>query len=112
MVHRVDGTFAEILTTRHICPQRFDLRLNGIHINVTHYDDRLIIRTIPFVIVIAQGLILKIIDHSRVTDHIAFGVLRTRVHQLVQLLPDTAVGRATGTPFLQNYTALSVDLFV
>ena len=112
MVHRVDRTLTEVLTTRYICPQRFDLRLDSIHIDITYYDDSLVVRAIPFMVVIAQRLVLEVIDHSRVTDHIAFRILCTRIHLRIQLFPDTTVSCTTGAPFFQDHTALGVYLFV
>ena len=112
VVHRVDRALTIVGTTRYVRPEGFDLRLNTIHIDVTHYNNSLIIRAIPFLIIVTQCLILKIIDHRRVPDHISFRVLRARVHARVHLFPYAPARGASGTPFLQDDATLSVYLLV
>ena len=111
MVDGIDRTLAVVGTTRHLCPQSLDLRFDGIDIDVTYHDDRLIIRTVPFMVVVPQGLVLKIIDHRRVSDHVTLCVLCTRVHLRVHLFPYTTTRGTTCTPFLQDDTTLGIDLF-
>ena len=111
MIDRVYRTLAEVHTTRHIFPELFDLRLDSIHIDIADNDDRLVVRSVPFMVVVAQRLILEVIDHGRVADHVALCILRTWVHLRVQFFPDTTLRRTTRTPLLQNDTALGIDLF-
>ena len=63
-------------------------------------------------VVVAQRLISEVIDHGRITDHIALGVLCARIHLRVQLFPDTALCGTTGTPLLEDHAALGIDLLV
>ena len=111
MVHRIDRALTVVGTTRHLCPEGFDLRFDGINIDITDYDDRLVIRTIPFMVVVPQGLVFKIIDHRRIADHVTLRVLRTRVHLRVHLFPDTTTRRTTRTPFLEDDTTFGIDFF-
>ena len=112
VVDRIDRPLAVVGTTRNICPEGFDLRLYGINIDVAHYDDRLVVRTVPFMVVVTQGLISEVIDDGGIADDVTFGVLGTRVHLRVHLFPYTATRCATCTPFLEDDAALCIDLFV
>ena len=112
MVDRIDGTFAIVRATRYICPETFDLRLDSIDIDVPDHDDSLIVRSIPFMVVIAERLVFKVVDYCGVADHVAFGILRAGIHFGVHLFPYTAAGSTSGTPFLQNDTTLRINLFV
>ena len=111
MIDRVDGSLSEVRTTRYIGPEGFDLGFDSIYIDVTDHDDRLIVRSVPFMVVVAQGLVSEVIDDGRVTDHVPFGVLRARVHLRIQFFPDTATCGTTGSPLFEDDTALGVDLF-
>ena len=112
MVDGIDRPLAVVGTAGNIRPEGFDLRLNGIDIDVAHYDDRLVVRTVPFMVVVAEGLVCEIIDDRGVTDDVALGVLGTRVHLRVHLFPYTPARRATCTPFFEDDAALRIDLFV
>ena len=112
VVDGIDRPLAVVGTTGNICPKGFDLRLDGIDIDVTHYDDCLVVRTVPFMVVVAEGLVCEIIDDRGVADDVTLGVLGTRVHLRVHLFPYTPARRAPRTPFFKDDAALCVNLFV
>ena len=112
VVDGIDRPLAVVGTTGNICPEGFDLRLDGIDIDVAHYDDRLVVRTVPFMVVVAEGLVCEIIDDRGVADDVTFGVLGTRVHLRVHLFPYTPACRAARTPLLKDDAALRIDLFI
>ena len=110
VVHGVEGTLAAVLACRHICPQGFYLRLDGIHIDITYHYNGLVIRSVPFLIVRAQSVVSEVVDDCRVANHISLGVLASRVHQRVEGFPHTAVGIRACAPFLADDTALGIYL--
>ena len=112
MVDGIDRPLAVVGTTGDIRPEGFNLRLDGIDVDVTHYDNRLVVRSVPFMVVVTEGLVCEIIDDRGVADDVTFGVLGTRVHLRVHLFPYTPACRATRTPFLEDDAALRIDLFV
>ena len=56
-----------------------DLCLHVVHIDIAHYDDGLIIRTIPFLIVGTQCLGLEAVDDRHQTHGQTLAILRTRI---------------------------------
>ena len=112
MVDGVDRTLSVVSATRHICPKGLYLRFNTVHVDVADYDDRLIVGTVPFMVVVTECLVLEVIDDGGVADDIAFRVLRTRVHELVQFLPYTSACGTSGSPLLEDHATLGIDLLV
>ena len=57
-----------------------DLGLHVVHVHVAHYDDGLVVGTIPLVIVSTQCLGLETVDNAHQTDRHALAIFRTGVH--------------------------------
>ncbi len=111
VLHRIERAFSTVCTSGHICPQSLNFLLYLVHINIAHHNYRLIIRTIPFLVVAAQCIISKVINHCRVANHVAFCILASRIFQRTNFFPQPAVSRASRTPFFTNHTTLIVYLF-
>ena len=111
MINRVYRAFTEVLTAWHICPKCFDFCLHRIHIDITDNDNSLIIRTVPFVVIITKRLILKVINDRSISYHITLGILRAGIHFLLHLRPDTPICCTAGTPFFANNSTLGINLF-
>ena len=52
-----------------------DLLLGVVNINVTNYDDGLVVGMIPLLIVVAQFLRLEVVDYRHESDRIAYAIL-------------------------------------
>ena len=66
--------FCRVDRGRDIGEHLFDRCLHLIYIYVSHDDNRLQVRTIPFVIVITESLIFEIFDDIQIPDNISLGV--------------------------------------
>ena len=62
-------------------------------------------------IIVAQRLVGKVINNGGIAYHITLGILRTRIHLRVHLLPYTTTRGATGAPFLEDDSAFGIYLF-
>ena len=56
-----------------------NLLLYIINVDITYNDDSLIVRTIPLLIVVAQLLILEIVNHRHQTDGVSHSILTSRI---------------------------------
>ena len=112
MVDGVDRPLAVVSTARHVGPEGLYLLLNAVHVDVAHYDDCLVVRAVPLMVVVTQCLVGEVVDDGGVAYHVALGVLRARVHLCVQLPPYTTACRAACAPLLQYHAALGVYLLV
>ena len=72
--------------------QVLDLLLHLVHIDITHDDDGLIVRTIPFLIISLQEGALKIVDDLHQSDRHTIAVLRTRIELGQVALQHTHLG--------------------
>ena len=110
-IYRIKWPFATVSTCRHVCPEGFNLCFNLVHINIADYDNRLIVRTIPFVVISTECIILKIIDNRCITNDIAFAVLGVRIKFCANDVAHTTSGIVTSAPFFANHTTLCINLF-
>ena len=111
MVNRINGALAVVGTSRHICPECFYFRFDGIHIDISNDYDGLVIGSVPFLVIIAQRLVFEIIDDGGVAYDIAFGILGTRVHFRVQFFPYPTSSCTSCAPFLAYDASFRVYLF-
>ena len=81
-----------------------------VHIDITHYDDSLIIRTIPFLIVGTQCLGLEAVDDRHQTDGQTLAILRTRIGLRQGTLQHALRRTFAQSPLVMNDIALLVDL--
>ena len=109
VVDGVHGPFAEVGAARDVGEDRLDFRLDGVHVHVAHHEHRLEVGAVPFVVEVAQRLVVEVLDDRRVAYHVAHGVLRAGIFLLVGLLPHAAVGSLAGAPFFEYHAALGVD---
>ena len=92
--------------------QLLDLGFDVVNIDITHDDQGLVVGTIPLVVVVAQLVVLEVVDHIHQADGHAAAILRTRVQGLELVLEHALLGIAAQAPLLMNHTALLVDLLV
>ena len=87
-----------------------DLTLNLVDIDVAYDDDALEVRTIPFVVVGAQGVIRALVDDLHQSDGEAAAVAAVG-HQFLEVLhEDAREARVAHAPFAVDDAALLVDL--
>ena len=95
---------------RNVGHQRLDLVLHGVHVDVAHDDDGLIVRTVPLGVEILQLLMPEALQSIEVADQVAvlvFRALAQRLQQLHRRTPRCAVARAE---LLHDHAAFGVDL--
>ena len=92
------------------CEEFLDLILHMVHIDITHYDDSLIIRTIPLLIVGTQCLGLEAVDDRHQTDGQTLAILRTRIGLRQGALQHALRGTLTQAPLVVNDVTLLIDL--
>ena len=114
ITYRIVLTLSRILRHRNLREKLLNLLLNLIHVYITYHYDSLQVRTIPFMIVIAQVLIGEIVDDVHRADRHAVFILRTlidlRHSQLHQSLHSTS--GTTGAPLLMDNTTFLVYLCI
>ena len=85
-----------------------DLGFYLVHINVTYYDDTLLVWTIPRFVIVAECLIREVVNHFDGTDRQAMSVLAT-IHSFREsLFVHTHHGTLSGTPFFVNHATFIV----
>ena len=110
VVNRVQGSFAAVGTFGHIRPECFDLCLNGIDVDIADYDNSLVVRSVPLVVVVAERLVGKVIDNGCIANDVAFAVLAVGEHQCAALLPESALRIGSGTPLFADNATFGINL--
>ena len=87
-----------------------DFLLHLVHVEVTYYDDSLVVGTIPLLVVVAQHLRLEVVDNLHQTDGHAVTILRARIQLGQVALKHSHHGTGTQTPLLMNHTTLLLNL--
>ena len=105
--------FGGALVARDILPHCFDPRLDAVHVDVAHDDDRLQIRTVPFSVIISQHFVRKIVDHFHQSDrHSARITIAVRVEFRQQAVVHPERRVAARAPLFVDHFALAVDRVV
>ena len=90
--------------------QFLDLTFDAVNIHITHHDDSLVTWMVPFLVVVAQGLRLEVVNHLHQTDRKALSVLTARIELGQTAFDHTPLCGATQAPFLMDHTTLLVNL--
>ena len=88
-----------------------DFCLNLVHIHVAHYQHTLQVRTVPFLIIVAQCLIGEVVHYLHRTDRQTVCILAALVQCRQCLFVHTHHGSHARTPFLVNHATFLVYLF-
>ena len=86
------------------------LLLEVVDVDVANDDDGLIVRTIPLLVVLLQGLGLEVVDDAHQSDRHAHTVLRAGVHLGQGAGDHTLRGTLTQSPLIVDDVALLHDL--
>ena len=89
-----------------------DLLFYLVNVYVTNYDDTLIVRTIPLLVVSLQEWTLEVIDNLHKSYRHAMTVLRTRIELRQIALQHTLVSTCAKTPFFVDNATLFLYLFL
>ena len=104
--------FTRVLFGGNAAEHRFDFVFHNFHVNVTDHDNSLQIRTIPIMVEVFNHLIVKSLQNIQLTDGHTVGVTGILHQDGPVLLAHTIVGTETETVFLDDDTALFVNLLV
>ncbi len=85
--------------------------LHRFGVYIANHHNGLQIGSIPFFIVGTQRFVSKVVNDSRIANHITFGILRTGKHLLHGGSPKTPTGCLARAPLFADYPPLLVDLF-
>ena len=89
-----------------------DFTFHVIHVHVTHDDQRLVVGTIPLVVIVAQHLIGEVVNDVHQADNHALAVLRAREDVLQLTGVHALLGVGGLAPLLMDDAALLVDVLV
>ena len=81
-----------------------------VHVHITDNDDGLVVRTIPFVVIIAQHLRITAIYDAHQSDGQTLAILRAGIQAGEEFLLDALHGTFTQLPFLMDDAALLLNL--
>ena len=95
----------------HGAEKLFNLGFNVVYVHVAHNDDALVCGVIPFFIVVAQLLILKVVYHAHQSDGVAQAVFRAGIELRQVAFEHSAAGTCAQTPLFVYHSALLVNLF-
>ena len=93
------------------CEQFFYFLLRAVYINISDNDDRLVIGTVPLLVIRFQCLGLEVIYNLHLADRHAPTVFAARVKCLEITFEQSRRGRRAQSPFLMNNAAFLVYLF-
>ena len=80
-----------------------------VDVDITHNDDSLVVRTVPFMVIVAEFLVLEVVNDRHKTYRQTHTILRTGVQLGQYTLEDTLCGGRTELPLLVDDTAFLVD---
>ena len=83
-----------------------------VNVHVTHYDDSLIVRTIPFLIILAQCVVCEVIHHAHKSDRKSDTPLRAGEEPWKVRLKQSHRGTVAHSPFTVYNTTLLVYLLI
>ena len=89
-----------------------DLGLDVVNIHITDDNQSLIVRTVPLVVVVAQLVVLEVVNNVHQTDGQALAILRAGEQRFELTLEHTHFGTLAQTPLLMDNAALLVNLLV
>ena len=101
--HRIGRHQGTVLRQHNRREKRLDFLFDLININITHHDDGLIVRTIPFLVVCLQERTLEVVDNLHQSDRHAMTVFRVRIQLGQVALQHTHLGTGTQSPLLVNH---------
>ena len=87
-----------------------NLGLGAVNVDVTNYHDSLIVGAIPLVVVVANLVILEVVDNAHQADGHALAIFRARIQGLEVALKHALASARANAPFLVNHATLLVDL--
>ena len=103
---------ARVLLGGDVAEHRLDLGFHLGHVDVADYDDGLEIRTVPIVIEVLDDLVVEGLQDVEFTDGHTVGVAGVLHEDRPVLLAHTVVGAEAEAVFLDDDTALLVNLLV
>ena len=103
-------TFSLVLGIVDISPKGLNLLLYNIDIYIANDEYTLQVRTIPLVIVVAQLVVCKVINHRHQTNGQALSIAIAGDKLRKDGFVHTECGTGTCTPLFMNHTALLVNL--
>ncbi len=107
--HGIVDTFFGILghfdRREHLLDFAFDVG----RVDVTDYDDSLIVGTIPCLIVVADSLRLEVVDHFHDADRQTMSVFAVGIDGGEEFFEDTHLANHGAAPFFMNHTTFLVD---
>ena len=87
-----------------------DLGFDFIDIDVADHHDTLVVRAIPFLIIVAQYLVREVVHHLHQADRHALRILVARIDGREDLLVEAHLGVLAAAPLLVDHAALTVDV--
>ena len=82
-----------------------------VNIHVAHHDNTLISGVIPFLVVVAQLLIFKVIHHAHQSNGETSAIFRTRIELREVAFEHSAAGASAQTPLFVYHSAFLVNFF-
>ena len=82
-----------------------------VNIHVTHHDNTLISGVIPFLVVVAQLLIFKVIHHAHQSNGETSAIFRTRIEFREVAFEHSAACASAQTPLFVYHSAFLVNFF-
>ena len=98
--HREVNPFCRIYRLLNLWEQFLDLTFYTVHINVTHHNYTLQVRTIPLLIIVAQSLMRKIVHHFHGSYRKTVSVSAVWIYLWKQFLHYSHIRWQLASPFL------------
>ena len=88
-----------------------DLGFDFVHVDVADHHDALVVRAVPFLIVVAQHLVREVVHDLHQADRQALAIfVVVRIDHRQDLLVETHLGVLAAAPLFVDHAALAVDV--
>ena len=94
----------------HRTEKLFNFGFDMVNIHVAHHDNTLISGVIPFLVVVAQLLIFKVIHHAHQSNGETSAIFRTRIELREVAFEHSAAGASAQTPLFVYHSAFFINL--
>ena len=110
--YRVLNNLFWVLWQLNVGKHTLNLFFYLVYIYITYYDDGLVVRTIPLLVVCLQEWTLKVVDNLHQSDRHAIAILRTWIELWQIALQHALLSTCAQAPLLVDNATFLLNLFL